>query len=361
MTSVSSSPTTTVLAPTTVSLSTSLMNPRVNRRITLFGFITSSADTVDPAGTLTFSDGGTAISGCTGLPVMASGQGVTVSCTTSFAVSQPALQAKFTPAAGTPLAGSASTTQTIAVRRDATTTTLDVPSRVLAGSSVTYTASITAARDLTGPVVPGGRVTFLDHGHGIAGCRSVLAHNGGATCTVSYSRAGSHAISARYDGDANFTGSNAPRRTVDAVRHGSAPAARLVGAITATMQWTFHFTPRYTSILALALHGADAGSRITVRCSGRGCPFHSHVRRVGKARRCHRRGGHACPAPGSVDLEPSFRHHRLRVHARVIVTITRTRWVGKYYRFTVRARREPKILVSCLAPHSDRPGVGCSH
>ncbi|MGH3422055.1 MAG: hypothetical protein ACRDOD_20970, partial [Streptosporangiaceae bacterium] len=52
--------------------------------------------------------------------------------------------------------------------------------------------------------------------------------------------------------------------------------------------------------------------------------------------------------------------HRLRVGAKVTVSITRTHWIGRYYSFSMRAHRGPRIRINCLAPGHSKPGVGCS-
>jgi hypothetical protein len=43
----------------------------------------------------------------------------------------------------------------------------------------------------------------------------------------------------------------------------------------------------------------------------------------------------------------------------VTVQILRPGWIGKYYLFTMRAGRGPKIKISCLAPGRTAPGRGC--
>ena len=345
------------LTPTsTVQIVASPKTATVDEPVTLVGIVTSNSSTVAPRGTLTFNDDGAPIAGCSGLSVPGSGQSVTVTCATSFGLSTPVLSASFAPAAGVALLGSSSATTSVSVRQASSTTSLDVSHEVQRNSSTTYTASIAAAENRAGPVLPTGTVTFLDHGKRIAGCGAVRIVDAGATCTVKYSATGSQSISARYAGDASFRGSTSRTETVHVV----APTAKLLGRITATMQWTFHYTPAWTRIMALVVHGAGTGSTVTVRCSGKGCPFKTDVRTVTKPKPCHATKKHACPAPGTVNLESSFRRRDLRVHARVTITISRQRFVGKYYRFVVRARKQPAVKISCLTPGSDQPGAGCT-
>jgi hypothetical protein len=356
---VTSPRTRTVTAPSTLQIVATPSRPLVNQRVTIVGVVTSTAAGTDPSGTVAFVNGGTPISGCEGVSVPASGQTVTVSCTTGFPVSAPHLSASFSPAASSPLLGSTATTMALTVGRGYSTTSLDVAARVRRGATTTYTASIAAARNLTGPVLPAGTVRFLDHGKAIAGCRTVRIKDGGATCTVRNTHAGKQAISVRYGGDVNFRGSSSRVKSVEVIARPSR-RTKVLGTVTATMQWTFHYTPSYTRILALVLHGANRGATVTIHCTGRGCPYASRADAVVKPKPCTSTRKHACPAPGTIDLEPSFRHHNLRVHAQVTITVTQKRYVGKYYRFTMRARRQPSVKISCLAVGSRKPGVGCA-
>jgi hypothetical protein len=348
-----------VMAPSAVQIVASPSSPLVNQPVTLVGIVSSGAQGTDPSGTVAFDDAGQPVPGCAGVAVPASGQTVTVSCVTSFPVSAPTLSAAFSPASSSPLLGSSSTATGISVLRGYSTTSLDASSETERGASTTYTASIAAAMDLTGPVLPAGTVTFLDHGKAISGCRAAPIKDAGATCTVRYAQAGGHSITARYDGDADFRGSVSHSRTV---RVTVAPSKRskVLGRITATMQWTFHYTPSYTRIIELVLYGAHRGSTVTINCTGRGCPFKAHSRTVARQKRCRSTRAHACPAPGTIDLGPSFHRRDLRAHVRVTVTVTRGRYVGKYYRFTIRPRKQPLVDISCLAAGSSTPGVGCT-
>jgi hypothetical protein len=65
------------------------------------------------------------------------------------------------------------------------------------GQQVTYTATVS-------PVPDAGTVAFADGGTPITGCSNVALSSGTATCAVTYSKAGSHSITATYSGDASF-------------------------------------------------------------------------------------------------------------------------------------------------------------
>ena len=221
--------------------------------------------------------------------------------------------------------------------------------------ATTYTATVTPPTDRPGPIEPSGSVEFLDGGQPIGSCLSQALTRGGATCTVSYKAAGTHSVTARYGGDANFKGSTSSSQTVGVVPL----PGRVLGIITSTMQWSFSYTRAYTKILALVVNGAPAGATVLVNCHGPGCPFAKRAMAVAKIRRCGPQGKQRCPTHGTINLAPGFKNHRLHVGARIKIEITRRSWVGKYYMFATRAGRGPRIQIACLAPGRTRPGVGC--
>ena len=85
------------------------------------------------------------------------------------------------------------------------------------------------------------------------------------------------------------------------------------------------------------------GTRILVRCKGRGCPW---VRQVHKARFSSRRA-RAVRIAG-------FRGRRLRAGAVIEIFVTRRGAIGKYTRFKIRRMKAPKRLDRCTAPGKAR-------
>jgi Bacterial Ig-like domain (group 3) len=364
--SSSSTPLGPVSATSTTALSTAPSSVVTNQAVTLIATLMSGA--VQPSGSITFMNGGTAIGGCANEPVPTPGGSDAVVCQTSFPASSPQLTAVFTPTVGSLVAGSASAVVPLTVGQDTSTTTLDGSSTVNVGQITTYTASVAPPNVRPGPVLPSGSVEFLDGGQPIGGCTSQPVVGGGATCTVTYPTPGTHAITARYGGDANFISSASSSQTVTVVTppapppgpptSGQPPAQQVLGTITATMQWTFNFTPQYTKVLALVLNGAHQ-TTVTVRCAGRGCPFRSHAIAVGAAQRCRKHKGHRCPSASGLNLTGIFHSRHLRVGTRITVAITKPSWIGKYYRFTIRSGRGPGVHIGCLAPGATRPGGRC--
>jgi len=330
------------ISPSSTAL-TVVPNTAVTNQDVILGATVASAAT--PVGTITFEDDGAPIGGCSRLPV--NSQPTIVSCETSFSAltSPEQLTAAFAPnpaSGSSSAAASTSSTHLLVVGRDSTSTTLRAPSTsVRVGARTTYTASVTPSN--VGSVHGSGTVEFLDRGTPITSCaaRPLLASNGAttATCTISYKTTGKHVITAAYGGDANFSAS-----TATPVNLGAIPI-RILGTITSTMQWTFHYTPSYTNVLALVLESPPIGATVLLECHGRGCPFAKRARAVTKHE--------------PINLMHSFNKQRLRAGTQIIVELTRPGWIGQDYLFTTRARRGPRIQVACLAPGGTRPGAGC--
>jgi hypothetical protein len=193
----------------------------------------------------------------------------------------------------------------------------------------------------------------LTDGRPIGGCAAQRLIGGGATCTVTYATAGGHAISARYLGSPDFGGSSSTAKRVRVV-------VSVKGAITATMQWTFHYTPTYTQVISMVINGAPTGATVQAQCQGSGCPFARRSVTIGKPKPCKAKQKRSCPTSGRFDLSSTFRAHNLLAGAQITIIIRRPQYIGKYYRFTIRARRQPLVRIACLALNSTKPGVGCS-
>jgi hypothetical protein len=289
------------------------------------------------------------------MSVAPTGQSVTVVCQTSFAATTALLDAVFTPAAGSTVTGSTSATNSVQVGQDASLISLDAAQTVAQGASTTFTATVTPPQSRAGPIEPSGTVEFVDGDTPIASCLSQELLSGGATCTVTYSARGKHSITARFGGDANFTGSAS---LPGAIRVVPVPI-KVHGTITSTMQWTFAYTPAYTKILALVVNGAPAGATVLVKCAGRGCPYAKSATPVIGGSRCKGTGKRVCSADPRLNLRGRFRRRRLHPGTTITVVISRPGWIGKCYIFAIRPRRGPRIQISCLAPGGVHPGVGC--
>jgi hypothetical protein len=162
-----------------------------------------------------------------------------------------------------------------------------------------------------------------------------------------------------------------------------------------TMRWAFRYTPAYTAVLSLSVYGVPAGAGVLVACHGRGCPFTNHLDLIGQTAQCADGGngndgngndgngngnegdvsGCGCGGDGhdgsgchwqagygtraTIGVARHLRQRRLGVGTQITVAITRPGWIGKYYRFTMRAGRGPRVQIACLAPGETRPGAAC--
>jgi hypothetical protein len=329
--------------PTTITLLATPSAPVTNQSVTVIATVTAGTSSTALWGTVTFENGGAAIGGCASMPAVPSGRSATVACSTSFAASTAQLSAEFTPASGSILKGSSSPGTGLVVGPDTSSTTLNAASSVTVGASTTYVAAV-APGPHPGPVQPTGSVEFLDGSTPIDSCGNQTLASGVAMCTVSYAAAGTHQITARYSGDANFNGSSSPASGVSAA---TVPTT-VLGTISATMQWAFYFTPKYTLVKNLVVNGVAPGAQVIVKCQGHGCPFATRAMVLTKGKRCGRKTKRACLPPGTLSLTAGFTGRHLAVGARISVSVVSPGWVGKSYRFTVRARRGPRVQIGSL-------------
>jgi large repetitive protein len=331
-----------------VASSTSLVT---NQPVTFFALV-SSAGSI--AGTVTFENHGAPIAGCTG-DAVSSAATTSATCETSFAAAGSAAQvtAVFTPGPGSIAPGSSSGSLSVSVARDSSSVSVQLPGAGIVGQSLTYAAVVAPPPSRPGPYEPSGTVEFFDNGHPINSCTSQPLVNSIATCTLAYSRRGGHSISASYGGDANFTGSVSSATQITVQPY-------ILGTIKSTLRWTFYYTPSYTKVIELLVKGTSVGDSLTVKCAGRGCPFAARVSVVTKGKRCGKGTKRKCRGGGVANLTSRLAGHRLSVGTKLTVVIDRTRWIAKYYAFTVRAGRGPRVKVSCLAPGHSKPGAGCS-
>jgi Bacterial Ig-like domain (group 3) len=337
-----SGPTAVVTATSVTSLTAFSANaPTANQMVTLVASVGSSSANAHPSGSLTFFDGPTALPGCAGRTV-SGGQTITVICQASFPAGTAQLVVAYQPDAGSLVAGSTSPPAAVTIGKDSTSISLAVTKRVALRERATYTATLVLPLSNSGPIEPAGSIEFLDHGQPIQGCLSQPLSKLTATCSVQYQSLGTHNISAMFSGDANFTASNSSPSSVQIVK-GSAPV--VLGFVSSTLQWTFYYHPAYTQVILMKAFGIANGTHVLVVCRGGGCPFHKWQT--------------ASTSGGSINLLPVFHHHHLSAGSQITVRLTHPHWVGKYYSFTIRGGRPPRIGLACLAVGRTAPGVGC--
>ncbi|HQU26037.1 MAG TPA: Ig-like domain repeat protein, partial [Acidimicrobiales bacterium] len=185
------------------------------------GSPTTLTATVSTPGTVTFYDGSTAISGCTGLSAT-----TTVTCAWSpTTVGARSLSATLTPS-NAAYSRSTSPALTLSVAPESTSVTPSFPAGSVASGRVSLPA--------TGSVP--GTLTFSSGGSFIPGCVGLAAPQGSATCATSLG-AGTHQVTvALAPYSANDAPSSATQRVkvVPRLLSGSVPFARGSSTLDAT-------------------------------------------------------------------------------------------------------------------------------
>jgi hypothetical protein len=317
-------------------------SPSTNQPVTLVATVTSGSSNANPHGSLSFFNGSNTVSGCANKSV-SGGQTVTIVCQASFGAGAAQISAAYVADPTSLVAGSTSDTTSVDVGAGSTSLSLAVTPKVAPGGRATYVATLGVPLSNAGPILPSGSIQFLDGGQPIGACGSQALSSLTATCSVRYSSAGLHSITARYDGDSNFTGSTSPASGVQVVKGApKAPAVR--AALGSTLGWAIHYSRHYSWVGELTAFAVPKGTTILVQCLGTGCPFAT-------LRLTH--------VAGTVNLQRHFHHRHLRAGARITVRFTRKNWIGKSYSFRIRAGHKPKITTVCLAPNKVQHTVAC--
>ncbi len=138
----------------------------------------------------------------------------------------------------------------------------------------------------------------------------------------------------------------APAATPSPGPGGAAPTT-----IATTVRGRFKARKRYAKVLELTLAKVPAGASVKVACSGRGCPL-----KRAKTYRFKRAKAVKRLAPlftRRVGRKKKRRAVRLRLGARITVTVSSPTAIGRSFAFTVR-RKAVKRADGCLAPGSRR-------
>ena len=118
-----------------------------------------------------------------------------------------------------------------------------------------------------------------------------------------------------------------------------------------------------TTIGRLVVSRIPRGAAVNVVCTGQGCPFARALRVTGrqcKGKPCQDKAGKRYASPRSVDLTPLFAGAALAAGDKLTVSVTERNTVGKVWRYTIRAGRQPRELISCLEPGVATVGKGCT-
>jgi hypothetical protein len=318
--------TATVLGDTTTKLATpSPSTASTNQTVTLTATVTATSA---PKGTVAFAANASTISGCASQPLTTNGSSGTATCTASFpADSSPAsLTAAFNPAGGSRQDPSISAPQSLIVTPAGTAAALSASSTSpIARTRVTYTATVTPG--VTGASQPTGSVAFLDGGAPISACSAQPLTPGSpsstATCTVTYPAAGSHAITATYTGDANFTGSSSQRATVTVQAPGGGGGSPLPSSGSGTHRLVLSRVAQShrrwrerRAHPARAVRSLPVGTRLTFHLSSKARVTFTFIQMLPG-----RRARNRCVAPGKAGRGARACHRRRR-HGRLIRSVS---------------------------------------
>ncbi|MDE3205584.1 MAG: Ig-like domain repeat protein [Acidobacteriota bacterium] len=230
---------------TTVSSSSTANTSVVGESVTYTATVAST--TTPNAGTVSFTDGGSPIAGCSAATVTS---GVATCQTTPAGLGSHSIVATYTPGTA-PFGGSTSSPFTQTVNQASTRTTLGSLTPAVTGQAVTFSAQV--AVTAPGGGTPTGTVTF--EGGTTTLCTSNLNTSGTASCTYSSLLAvnSPYTITAAYGGDTNFAAST------------SSPAPQAVTPASTSLQLTLGSgtnpsytgqTIQYQAVLSVSTPGA---------------------------------------------------------------------------------------------------------
>ncbi len=197
----------TLAAATTTTSVTSSADPSAFGQPVTFTATVATAGLGTPSGNIQFFDGANPIGGVIAL----NGSGQAQLTTSSLTVGDHTITAQYAGTTGctgtfNSSSGSLNTNpQTVNKANTTTGLTSNQPNPVGTGIATIFTATVS-------PVAPGagtrtGTVTFFRNGDAV--CSNVAINvSGQATCTLTFTVAGTYNITAQYSGDGNFNGSN---------------------------------------------------------------------------------------------------------------------------------------------------------
>jgi Invasin, domain 3 len=254
---------------------------------------------------------------------------------------------------GQQISGAASLTQTPGPAKNIT---LSVEPGSIVADGHSYVVATATVTDAHGNPVPTDAVAFssTDPLEKVVGVTN--GGNGTYRALIGSSTTPGEAVITATDTSANLSVSSELNQT-ESSRPNQTVAASLLLSLVST-EWTFHYTPAYTTVRWLVVTGVPVGSSLHVGCHGRGCPFITRVIVIGANRGCGAKA-RRCATDRTIDLTHAFHRSRLHVRTRLTVAITRPQSIGKYYIFTMRASRPPYVRQACLAPGATHPGAGC--
>ncbi|MGC2503405.1 MAG: Ig-like domain repeat protein [Silvibacterium sp.] len=191
-------------ASSSLTLSSSGSPSTINQSVTFTAAVTPTTGLTKLSGTVTFTDNGNAISGCSAVVNPITGDSICT--TTSLTVGSHTIVATYANDAN--YSGSTNTlTQAVNAAPTSTTLISSAPGNIsVVNQAVQFTATVAGT---SGTTKLSGKLNFTDNGNLIAGCSvAVNPTTGVAICSTSALTKGSHTIAASYVNDQEFSTSS---------------------------------------------------------------------------------------------------------------------------------------------------------
>jgi len=96
---------------------------------------------------------------------------------------------------------------------------------------------------------------------------------------------------------------------------------------------------RYTLLTRVVVRALPPGARITLTCTGKGCPKKATIR----------------PTVSTADLTKRFARRQLAPGAKVELRVLADNAIGKVVTVTIRKNKDPSLKTTCLSPGATRP------
>jgi subtilase family serine protease len=232
--------------PTTVQVQPAATTTGVGTTIQVTILVNTTSNGLAPTGTVTLFSGSTQI-GSSAVGVTCDGTNGFI-CTSTTILTQPSQLGPMTLTAqyagDSKYTGATSPAVTVNVLRTTTTTVTTSSPSVQQGQNVTFTAQI-VANQTGGPAI-GGSVTFYVDGGGSPVGAPVTVTNGQAQAVNPFLPSGTNGLSAVYNGDTNYEGSN---------------SASIPFTVTPGPDFSIAFAPAAVNVSA---PGASATTTVTV-------------------------------------------------------------------------------------------------
>lgn len=190
-----------VNAASTSTAVASSVNPSVTgQSVTFTATVSSNAPgSGTPTGTVTFSVDGSPV--CTNAAMTA---GVATCISSAFNAGTHPVSATYNADANYNTSTGSLAGGQVVDKANTTTAVSASANPAVFGQTVTFTANVTA--NAPGAGTPTGNITFVVDGNAL--CAAAVMSGGSATCSTASLSVGNHTVSATYDSDANFNGSN---------------------------------------------------------------------------------------------------------------------------------------------------------